>query len=128
MAGSGRAVAELVRLRARTQTQGAHLRTAHPRCEPKKSLTPEAYRAAAPPQTTQARVEPGPGGEPRTGMLRGIVPQANARGAARAPEMVGKPGFVANAGAACGTNHLICGQNQAILMSNSTPLGGCWNQ
>ncbi len=60
--GSG-TVATLIRLRARTQTQGAHLRTAHPKVRTqKKCLTLETYRASAPRIHLNPGWNRGPGG------------------------------------------------------------------
>ena len=56
-------VVVLIRLRARTQTQGAHLRTAHPKVRTqKKHLTLEAYRASAPRIHLNPGWNRGPGG------------------------------------------------------------------
>jgi hypothetical protein len=52
----GKAAPVLISFRARTQTRGAHLRTAHPKVRTqKKCLTLETYRASAP----RIQVRPG---------------------------------------------------------------------
>lgn len=61
--GAGRAAAILIRLRARTHTSGAHLRTAHPKVRTqKKCLTLETYRASAPRIHLNPGWNRGPGG------------------------------------------------------------------
>ena len=62
----GRAVVVLIRLWARTQTRGAHLRTAHPKVRTqKKCLTLETYRASAPRIHLKPGWNRGPGGASR---------------------------------------------------------------
>ena len=60
---AGRVAAVLISFRARTQTRGAHLRTAHPKVRTqKKCLTLETYRASAPRIHLKPGWNRGPGG------------------------------------------------------------------
>ena len=60
----GRAAAVLIRFGTRTQTRGAHLRTAYPKVRTqKKCLTLAAYRASAPRIHLKPGWNQGPGGQ-----------------------------------------------------------------